>query len=370
MDQPESALVPSVLVAPLDWGLGHATRCIPLVRELLGQGSKVILAASGVVKNLLQQEFPQLLIVDLKGYDISYSKNKWSLPFVVASQIPKILSVIQYENEQVKTIVKAHKIDGIISDNRYGLYHSGIASVFLTHQLLIKTGLGKTADEYLQRLNYRYIDRFAECWIPDTENENCLAGDLSHPSKLPSVPVKYLGPLSRLSAGSGTGNKHLLIIISGPEPQRTIFEDLLLSQLQEWSGSVVLVRGLPATTEQLKIKHNIFIHNHLSSKDLNQLMNDASFIISRCGYSTVMDLAAIRKKSILVPTPGQTEQEYLASHLMKNNFALTIDQQKFKLKAAVDLAENFHYKFEFLTQNYLQSAVRSFLCKIRHQSET
>ena len=363
MDQPESALIPNILVSPLDWGLGHATRCIPLVRELLRQRSQVILACHGQVKILLQKEFPQLHFVDLKGYDIVYSKNKWTLPFVIASQIPKILSAIQYENEQLKTIVKTHKIHGIISDNRYGLYHTGIPSIFLTHQLMIKTGFGKASDEYLQSINYRYIEHFSECWVPDAENDNSLAGELSHPPKLPAIPVKYLGPVSRFTPDQGN-DKHLLVILSGPEPQRTMLEDQLIADLEGWNEPVVFVRGLPAEQKVLKKNRQVSFYNHLSSEELNEVMNDASFIISRCGYSTVMDLASVRKKSILVPTPGQTEQEYLGRHLLKNNFALTVEQHKFKLNAALHLARSFRYSINTF-QSRLETAVGQFLEGIR-----
>ena len=139
MTQPETAFKPNVLVAPLDWGLGHATRCIPVISELLRQNANVVLAGEGSIKNLLQKEFPQLSFVRLKGYNIRYSQNKWTLPFVIASQIPKIISAIKYENKRLQEIVNEHKIDGIIADNRYGLYYEGIPSVFITHQLLIKT---------------------------------------------------------------------------------------------------------------------------------------------------------------------------------------------------------------------------------------
>lgn len=366
MTQPETGFKPNVLVAPLDWGLGHATRCIPVISELLRQNAHIVLAGEGNIKNLLQKEFPQLSFARLKGYNIRYSQNKWTLPFVLATQIPKIISAIKYENIRLREIVNEHKIDGIISDNRYGLFHANLPSVFITHQLLIKTSLGNFADEYLQNLNYNYINKFTECWVPDTEHLPGLANELSHPKKLPAIPVKYIGALSRFKMAKEEKSKHLLILLSGPEPQRTILENIFIEQLKFYKEAVVFVRGLLQSSEEIKLLANVTVFNHLPAEALNKKMNEANFVISRSGYSTVMDLAAVKKKSILIATPGQSEQEYLAKHLMKNNFSLSVDQNKFKLKAVLELAQNFNYKTDhFQNETHLESAVKSFLYKIQ-----
>src|SRR5690606_15616561 len=139
---------------------GHATRCIPVVRELIKQGANILIAAEGPVGFLLRQEFPDQNFVPLKGYGVRYSRHRWTLPFALALQIPKILSAIQYENQRLKILVKEHQIHGIISDNRYGLYHPEVLAVFITHQLTIKTGWGSAADRTLRSLNYRFIHRF------------------------------------------------------------------------------------------------------------------------------------------------------------------------------------------------------------------
>ena len=365
MDQPGISLKPNILIAPLDWGLGHATRCVPVIRQLIQKNCNVLIAGEGKIKTLLQKEFPQLVFIHFKGYGIHYSKNSWTLPLQIGKQIPKIISTIQYENERLKEIVKEHRINGIISDNRYGFYHQTVPSVFITHQLRIKTPFGKIVDDYIQKLNYKYIDRFSESWVPDNGNENNLAGALSHPEKKPGIPVKYIGPLSRLKAADTEDGRHLLILLSGPEPQRTIFENLLVEELKNYNEPVMLVRGLPGEANELQLLSNVSVFNHLPSEELNEKMTAASIIISRCGYSTVMDLAAIKKKSILVPTPGQTEQEYLAKHLMQTNFALCIEQKKFRLKNALQLAEQFNYRTaQFPLLNNLNTAIDSFISVI------
>lgn len=369
MDQPASSFKPNILIAPLDWGLGHATRCIPIIRTFIQKKCNVLIAAEGKIKILLQKEFPQLVFIDFKGYRIHYSKNGLLLPLQIGKQIPKIFSTIQYENERLKEIVKEYSVHGIISDNRYGFYHQTIPSIFITHQLRIKTPIGSFVDDFLQKINYKYINRFSECWIPDNEDENNLAGELSHPAKKPIVPIKYIGALSRFEKQGSVVEKHLLIILSGPEPQRTIFENLLKEQLKDYKAPVVFVRGLPGEKNQLQLSPNVSVYNHLSAEELNQKINDASIVISRCGYSTVMDLAKLKKKSILIPTPGQTEQEYVARHLMKSNFALCIEQKKFRLKNAVDLSSRFNYcNKQFFVEDNFEDAINSFLNALKSMS--
>lgn len=366
MNQPGISTKPRILLAPLDWGLGHATRCIPIIHALLELGCSVILAGEAGIKTLLQEEFPELPFVHLKGYAVSYSKNKWTLPFVLATQIPKILSVIQYENQRVKELVKEHAIDAVISDNRFGFYHPGIPSVYITHQLLIKTSLGSAADSYLQKIHYQYVNRFTECWVPDSQQPENLAGLLSDPPVKPSIPVHYIGPLSRFSKPMNPlPPKHILLLLSGPEPQRTIFEKILIRELENYESPVVLIRGLPGNPEQLKVSPYVRIHNHLTATELENLMNEARIVISRCGYSTVMDLARMHKKSILIPTPGQTEQEYLSAHLTKLRFALCISQEKFRLKQALDLADTFPYHSAPSNgDSQLMNALKAFVNKI------
>jgi uncharacterized protein (TIGR00661 family) len=366
MGLPETTLKPNILIAPLDWGLGHATRCIPIIHALIRNDCNVLIACEGKVGNLLFKEFPQLHFVDLKGYQIQYSKNSWTLPLQIAKQIPKILSTIQYENERLEEIVKEHSVHGIISDNRYGFYHKSVPSIFITHQLRIKTAFGKWVDDYLQKLNYQYINRFSECWVPDNETEYNLAGALSHPARKPFIPLKFVGPLSRFQRSNPGEEKHLLVLLSGPEPQRSIFENLLLPQLSEYKGTVVLLRGLPGEgTSQLRLPSNISVHDHLPAEELNKKMSEACVIISRCGYSTVMDLAVMKKKSILIPTPGQTEQEYLAKHLMETNFSLCIEQKKFRLKNALELSSQFNYQIQdFALENKLDTLIENFLSSV------
>jgi len=366
MDQLPIARSPRILLAPLDWGLGHATRCIPLIKLLLDRGATVILAGETATQALLQAEFPNLTFIQLKGYRVRYSKKSWSLPLSLASQIPKIFSAIQYEREVLKLLVKDHQIDGIISDNRYGFYHPELPSVIITHQLRIRSGLGRVTDDVVQTLHYKLLSRFKSCWVPDFEEAPGLAGELSHPHQKPSIPLYYTGPLSRMEQGE-KGRRHILILLSGPEPQRSLFEKMVIDALPGLNEKLVLVRGLPLGGPKLHLPANVEAYDHLPAEALNRFMLDAELVIARSGYSTVMDLAKLKKRSVLVPTPGQTEQQYLASELMRNRHALAVDQSKFRLKAAIDLARNFRYaNFEEGISNPY-SAIDDFLEACRRQ---
>lgn len=336
---------PVILVVPLDWGLGHATRCIPIIRQLLSNGYEVMLAGEGNTKILLEQEFPGLTYLYLKGYNIRYSTHKWSLPFILAFQLPRLFSLVRKEHKWLQKIIKKNKIDFVLSDNRYGLYHTGIPCIFMTHQLLIKTPLGQWFTRLIQKINYRYINRFDHCWIPDfSATDHNLSGELGHPDKKPQIPYNYIGPLSRFEANNTREQKgDLLILLSGPEPQRTILENIMIDQLKDYKQPVLFIRGLPGNDHIISINTHVRMTDHLPACELQKEMQQASMVISRCGYSTVMDLNRLKKRSVLIPTPGQTEQEYLAGHLTRMGIALCIKQKYFNLLNAIEQSEHFNY---------------------------
>ncbi len=322
-----------VLVAPLDWGLGHATRCVPIIAQLLASGFEVIIAAEKVGQALLKKEFPDLLFVELKGYNIAYSKSKVGFLFKMLKQIPAIKAAIAYENKWLTNAIKDFKIDIVISDNRFGLHNKNATCIFITHQLLIKTG-NFFADKFLQLLNYAYINKFNQCWVPDMPSNTNLAGILSHPKKLPKTTLTYIGALSRFKKKEQPKEIDLLVILSGPEPQRTMLENILLKQMKLLKLQMVLVRGLPMERNNLAIK-DIIIHNHLPASALNKLITSAKLIVARSGYTTVMDLAALQQQVIFIPTPGQTEQEYLATYLSTKKYCITMAQHNFNLQTAI-----------------------------------
>jgi Glycosyltransferase family 28 C-terminal domain len=337
---------PRVLVAPLDWGLGHATRCIPIIKELINQRCEVIIATFGAQKTLLLGEFPSLTFVDLPGYRIKYDKNRALTILRLMSAIPKILIRIKRERAWLRRFAVREGVDLVISDNRYGLAAPGIFCVLVTHQLLIKTPFGRLADKVLQRINYHILRRFSRCWVPDIEGSplagersvgSGLAGELSHPSKMPAISTRYIGLLSRFGNQPDAGiDLELLVLLSGPEPQRTLLEKRILAQAAACPCELVIVRGLPAGGEKLVgIRPGIVVHDHLPAVELERLIRRAGFVIARPGYSTVMDLARLGKRALLIPTPGQSEQEYLGPYLAGKGWAAWVRQGDFSLAEAV-----------------------------------
>lgn len=357
---------PRILLAPLDWGLGHTTRIIPVIKELLQEGADVYLAGNEQQEAVLFQEFPALSFLSLQGYNIRYQRGKSSFSWSIIRQLPKLMNAIQAENRWLKEVQQRYNFDAVISDNRYGLYSAAVRSIFITHQLAIQSPFGEWSTRLLQRWNYKYINRFSECWIPDNEGNENLAGDLSHPAKKPTIPLKYIGALSRFEKKEVRQKKdHLLVILSGPEPQRSILEDKLIDEVVRYNGTVDIVRGLPAADKLMPSTNQIHFYNHLQAAELNNKMEEATFIISRCGYSTVMDLVKLKKKSILIPTPGQTEQEYLAKYLSNKKMAVCINQQNFSLGKALQEANNFEYRFTELNDNQLKLSIKNLLLKVK-----
>jgi uncharacterized protein (TIGR00661 family) len=335
-----------VLVAPLDWGLGHATRCIPIIQHLLHAGCEVLIAAEGAVAALLQKEFPQCRQLPLAGYGIRYSKTKTGFAFAMLRQVPKLLQCIRSEHDWLQKTVQEEQINLVIADNRYGLWHPRIPCIFLTHQLQIQLPQLRSAQKLLQKINYKYISRFTQCWVPDAPMAPSLAGELSHPKKLPAN-LRYIGPLSRFTKIPGIKKQYeLLVLLSGPEPQRSIFENLLLQQIGSTDKKILLVRGLPNAAQAPDVARlaHLTIKNHLPATELSAAIQSAAYVLARTGYTTVMDLVQLQQAAILVPTPGQTEQEYLAAHLRAQGLFYTTSQTDFDLGKSLAAAAAFYAK--------------------------
>ncbi len=345
-----------ILIAPLDWGLGHATRCIPIIYTLLDAGVQVLLAGDAATEKLLRKEFPTLLFLPLKGYNVTYSRSKQRFLVKLLSQVPRIQKAIQYEHRWLQKVVKNHQIDVVISDNRFGLHHPGIQCVYITHQLHIETGK-PWLNSITQKIHYRFINRFNQCWVPDAEGSVNLAGKLSHPHQMPEIPVKYLGCLSRFTKTAADKSIPLLVILSGPEPMRSIFEELICKQLEHFKSEVVLVRGLPMAEETLGLPKNVTVHNHLPAADLCQLILSSEMVLARAGYSTVMDLARLGQKAILVPTPAQAEQEYLGDYLKDQQLFYACPQEDFNLTGALTGAYEFYINAKKATSAFEEKVI-------------
>ncbi len=350
-----------ILVTPLNWGLGHASRCVPVVNELVKQNLEVIIGSNGDALTLLKEEFPNLRFVNIEGYPIKYS-NYLPMSLSLLFQIPGLVKSIKKENNLIEKIVAEYDIDGIISDNRYGCFHSSVPSVIISHQLKIRVPFfSKLIDRKIAKL----LSQFQACWVPDYENSPNLSGALSHGNTLLKNRL-FIGPLSRfrnLEIETTADPIDLLIVLSGPEPNRSQFEKQIIKQLGGLNElkKVVLVRGLPDNHENIVIKPiNVEQHNYLNHKELGKLICSSKMILCRSGYSSLMDLSVLGKKAIFIPTAGQTEQEYLAARMKNEGHFFSTKQKDFKLER--DLKEATKYSgFQLPEKDVLKDVIQDFI---------
>lgn len=306
-----------ILVAPLDWGLGHASRCVPLIRRFLQEGHTVTLAGTGASGDLLRLHFPALRFLELPGYAIRYPSHSGLVPYL-GLQIPGLLRSIRKEHDWLEQLLKQESFDQIISDNRYGLWHPAIASVILTHQLYLPLPTSmRWAKGLVQRRLHRWLNRFGEIWVPDHPGRENLSGGLSHPAP-GNLRVEYIGPLSRFSTVSlqqvQQKTLDVVAVLSGPEPQRSLLESRIVASYQHTTMKVRIITGQPGVDRTRDSSGNIEFVGHLADEEFIDTMKRAGTIYCRSGYSSLMDLDALGLKAVLIPTPGQTEQEYLAEH--------------------------------------------------------
>ncbi len=420
-----------VLICPLDWGLGHASRCVPIIYELLNQKFKVIIAADNLPLEFLKKEFQDVEFVKFPSfYKISYSKK---VPFSIKLffQIPKIILGIYKENIFLKKIINKLNIDIVISDNRFGLFNKNIFTIFITHQILIKMPFYLKFLEFpIYFLNKYIIEKYNLLWIPDNEKSPFFSGDLSHKNKLPKN-AKFIGILSRFSINKKNADifkkkffiknadifkkkffvkkshifkkfffskksryfqkkfffqknadifkkkfsvkniqffekifferskfKKILIILSGIEPQRTLLENILVENFKHSADKIRLIRGKPNEKKFFK-KNNILFFSHLKSDKMKKMIKSSHLIICRSGYSSVMDLLILKKKAILIPTPGQTEQEYLSDFLKSKKLFYSVSQNNFNFEKDLKKIFFFEKKLTFFKKNILKNEIKN-----------
>jgi uncharacterized protein (TIGR00661 family) len=323
----------NIIIAPLNWGLGHATRCIPLIIELQNNGFTPIIASDGNALALLIKEFPNLKNITLPSYGIKYSKKGVFLKLKLALGLPKLIHAVKNEKSIIDKIAEKENICGIISDNRFGIYHKNIPSIYITHQINVLSGF---TTFLTSKVHQKIIKKFDECWIPDFKSQKNYSGKLSENSTI-NQNIKYIGTLSRFKKTETKEVYDYLIILSGPEPQRTMLENVLLVELKKSNKKILFIRGVLESKEKTTQIKNITYQNYMTSKSLELAVNQSKIIIARSGYSTIMDLSKMNKKTFFIPTPGQHEQLYLAKRLKKLNYSDFSKQNDFKLEKLVDM---------------------------------
>ncbi len=328
-----------ILYGVLNWGLGHATRSVQIIEALIVEGYKVVIASDGLALDYLKNRFPNCETETLPAYNISYAKGSAQL-LKMASQLPKIAWVASQEKRSVAALVKKYKPLGLISDNRLGFYSPKVPSVYITHQLRL---IMPILSDVVSKLHHLFIKKYDECWVPDIEQNGGLAGDLSHRIKV-GIPIRYIGPLSALKdVAVPTHEKKVydvLVILSGPEPQRSLLEKALMDELYLLDKKCVVVRGVK-NGKPLHTAGTIEVMDMASAAELGHLISKAKMVVSRSGYSSIMDYYYLGNKALLIPTPGQAEQEYLARYQLHKGRFTYVAQEAITLKESLEKAEGY-----------------------------
>lgn len=322
-----------ILVAPLNWGLGHATRCIPIIEALENNGYIPIIASDGVALQMLQKEFPHLQSLELPSYHIEYAKNGAFFKWKMIKNSPKMIDAILQEKKTIRQWIDEYDIAGIISDNRLGVYSKKIPSVFITHQLNVLTG---NTTWISSKVHQHIIKKFNQCWIPDVETKPNLSGKLGHLEN-PEENIKYIGPLSRLHRKPTDKKYDLMVILSGPEPQRGMLEAQLTQEMGQFKGKVVFIKGKIEPEQKIEQAGDVTYYNFMNTEQLENTFNESEIVLCRSGYTTIMDLAQLGKKAFFIPTPGQYEQEYLAKKLKKEGLVPFAKQEDFKIENLLEI---------------------------------
>lgn len=301
-----------------------------------------MLCSSGAAGILLKEEFPSFDYQELPGYKPRYPKGNSSMVLTLGRQGPHFASVIRAEYEAMQELVKRVNPHAIISENRYGCFAPSVRSVLISHQLKIRMPSGWGFLSALANGRMRsYARNFTNVWVPDQPD-----GELTAPFISDKIPHTYIGWLSRFTPGpsrtsgtEGSGNighldYEIVVLVSGPEPQRSELEQLIRRELTSFQGKSILVQGKPGEPFEEEVG-NCRVINHLSATELEPVLRGAGLVISRGGYSTVMDLIVLGKQAVFIPTPQQTEQLYIAASLMKRRIAFSMDQENFVLQTAL-----------------------------------
>jgi UDP-N-acetylglucosamine transferase subunit ALG13 len=322
----------NILICPLEWGLGHAGRMVPLARKLTDMGHNVIIGSGSEHLEFFRKELPGINCVCFPGFSIRYSSWLPQYLIILLNSPVFILSTIK-EHRQLKKIISDLSVDIVISDSRPGLWNNSVKTVFVTHMLRIplprwasfaeKSGIFSTK---------RMIRKFTFCFIPDLEKGNDLSGKLSHDIELPGNS-RYIGILSRFRRQNPSGAQSLYsyfctVILSGPEPQRSIMKQKMTELLRLKGEQSVILEGKPGAVPEKRTDGNITYLSHLPASEMRELIIASRYIVSRSGYTTLMELASLGKKAVIIPTPGQTEQEYLAGYLSEKGWFDSLSQSR------------------------------------------
>lgn len=348
----------NVLICPLDWGLGHTSRIIPIIKKIQKKGHKIFISCSKTQQHFFINEISNYTWIPTASPQIKYNYKRLKLKDLF-KLIPIIFKGIKKDKIKIEQWIKKYNIDLIISDNRYGCYSSKVYSVIITHQIKVKLPqIIKWAELIIHKKIKKLLNRFDRCWIPDVAETPNFAGDLSH-KFLINGKFAFIGLLSRFDLHNKMNDDNVysnevLGIVSGPEPQRTKFAQILLTQMIKLNKPCILVLG-NFSTQQTKIKEkNVTIYSYMNTQELYKAIQSSKYIIARSGYSTIMDLICLKRSAILVPTPGQTEQEYLAKYYQSRKMFVIANQNTLNIKDAIAHLSVYSLKYNYNTKENLE----------------
>jgi hypothetical protein len=322
----------NILICPLEWGLGHAGRMIPLAEKLRVMGNNIFIGAGKEHLSLFRNELPGLTYINFPGFKPGYSRL---LPQYLALlfRTPVLIYYIMLEHFRLKKIIHENAIDIVISDNRFGLWNRKVKTVYVTHMPVIPFPKQFFFLEFIGIILHRTVmKKYSFCFIPDLPGDLNLSGRLSHGVKLPRN-ARYIGLLSRFTGlnssrdNNPAGFEHHTILLSGPEPQREILKQKLTGIFKGKDVPVIILEGKPGDSIEMVRTDNIISYNHLPSRAIKEVIIGSRSIVTRSGYTTIMELISLNCNALLIPTPGQTEQEYLASYLSEKGWFTTISQK-------------------------------------------
>jgi uncharacterized protein (TIGR00661 family) len=326
-----------ILFGVFDWGLGHATRDTPIIEELLKKKNEVDIISTGNALNLLKGHFGEKCrYFDVKSVYVPYPKSGFFVSKFAAA-IPKMLVDLKKARKISEKIIKQGNYDRIISDCRYDVYGKKENSFLINHQLKFRSPVFESVPEKFLSIAMK---RYSSVIVPDYPGRD-LSGDLSF-NKRYAGKVDYIGILSRLKQRKLKQDIDFFISISGPGPQRSILEKKILKQAYHLKGNIVITGGNPEMERKVQ-KGNVKFFSFLDLAGQEEIMNRAKFIVSRSGYSTVMEIIELEKKKVLfIPTPGQTEQEYLADLYEEKQLFHHVSQHKLNLNK--DINDSLEFK--------------------------
>jgi UDP:flavonoid glycosyltransferase YjiC (YdhE family) len=303
-----------ILISPLNWGFGHAGRMIPVAKNLQQMGHEVIFGVDTALIPMVRQELTGIEVIAVPGIKMHYSRFMPQY-LAILMQLPGVIIASVREHRQLKKIISEKHPDIVISDNRFGFFNKKAFCVYFTHMLRIPFPKPFRFFEFIGIFTHRMIiRRYDMCLIPDVSGADNLAGRLSHLKKLPPNVI-YAGLLSRFTNINPILKEtkpYICLLLSGPEPQRTNLLEKVAKATEKSDMKLVVLSASDICLSHLSDRITFVISQ--PAQVLKEYIENADLVICRSGYTSLMELVSLSKGALIIPTPGQTEQEYLGEY--------------------------------------------------------